>query len=95
MAVGVNENDGITEFGIKNIYPNPATNILNIVYYSNEGAEISIVNLLGQEIKHIKGDSSKGIHTNAIDVSAINKGIYFVTIISSNHESDVMKVVIE
>jgi serine protease len=94
-AVGIDENDATVEFGIKNIYPNPATNNLNVIYYSSETTEISITNLLGQEIKRIKGDSSKGMHTNAIDVSTINKGIYFVTIFSTDHVSNVLKVVID
>ena len=94
-AVGINENDVITEFGIKNIYPNPATNNLNVVYYSDEATEICIANLLGQEIKRIKGDSSKGIHHTSIDVSSIDKGIYFVTVVSNSHGSSVVKVVVE
>ena len=94
-AVGINENNAIAESGIKNIYPNPATNNLNVEYYSNDATEISITNLLGQEIKRIKDDSSKGMHHTTIDVSSINKGIYFVTIISNSYRSDVVKVVVE
>ena len=94
-AVGINENDATTEFGIKNIYPNPATHDLNIIYNSDEATEISITNVLGQEIKRIKGDSSKGMHHTTVDVSSIDKGIYFVTIISNNNRSNVVKVVVE
>jgi subtilisin family serine protease len=94
-AVGIDEKDVVTEFGIKNIYPNPATNNLNVVFYSNEITEISITNLIGQEIKRIKGDSAKGIHHATVDVSSIDKGIYFITIVSKNRKSDALKVVID
>ncbi len=84
-----------TPFEIINIYPNPATNILNIVYFSNENIEISIINTLGQEVKRIKGnDNLKGVQNNTIDMSAVGQGVYFLSLHTSDKKSNVVKVVV-
>jgi hypothetical protein len=96
-AVGISENKMESyELEIKNVYPNPATNTLNIVYNSFESVDIHISNVLGQEIKYIKSDSNtKGIQHSRIDVSGLDKGIYFISLFSSNKKSNVVKVIIE
>lgn len=84
-----------TEFEIQNVYPNPADNLLNIVYNSYEDVEISLSNVLGQEIKRIKGDSkTKGIQHSYLDISSLNKGVYFVSIHSANKKSNTVKVIV-
>ncbi len=80
---------------ISKVYPNPASNLLNIVYSSNQDAVISIVNVLGREVKRIKADSNcKGLQHSSIDINSIDKGIYFVSISSPDKKSKVVKVVI-
>lgn len=94
-ANSVNEYTDNSSFEITSIYPNPATNLLNIVYKTNESVEISIVNVLGQEVKRIPGDSSiNGIQHSHIDINSLGKGIYFVSILSKNKKSNVQKVVV-
>ncbi len=91
----INEYNDNSNFEIISVYPNPATNILNIVYNSNETVEINIVNVLGQEVKRTQADSSvKGIQHCHIDINSLEKGIYFVNIISKNKKSNVQKVII-
>jgi serine protease len=76
-------------------YPNPATSVLNLIYSGSENAEINICNLLGQTIKTIQTtNENKGIQHSCIDISSINKGIYFVSIKSKNKKSNVVKVVV-
>jgi len=94
-AVGIDESEATTEFGIINIYPNPASTNLTLVYYSAEATEISITNLFGQEIKKIEGEATKGIHQLSIDVSSIAKGIYFIKLFRTNSGSNVIKVIID
>ena len=80
---------------IKNIYPNPADDMLNIVYHSYEPIDIIFTNVLGQEIKRIKGEpSNKGIQQRSLDLNSIAEGIYFVNLLSSNNKSNVVKVFI-
>ncbi|MCE9537928.1 MAG: S8 family peptidase [Bacteroidetes bacterium] len=86
-------------FEITNIYPNPTTKTLNIVYNSSQfpGNLISIglVNVLGQEVKNIKMESNtKGIQHISMDLNAIEKGIYFVRINGNNKKSNTVKVVV-
>ena len=83
------------DFEIQNVYPNPADNTLNIVYNSYEAIEISISNVLGQELKRIKGDATtKGIQHSRLDVSDLNKGVYFISIHSANKKSNTVKVIV-
>ncbi len=94
--VSVDDNGQInSDFEITNVYPNPATKTLNVVYNSYENVEISITNVLGQEVVHVKRDlTSKGVQHNYIDITSIEKGIYFVSIHSKNKKSNVVKVVV-
>lgn len=95
-TVGISENgEQVANLEITNVYPNPADNLLNIVYNSYEIVEIAIANLLGQEVKRIKGESNtKGIQQNHIDISNLNKGVYFVSIHSASKKSNVVKVLV-
>lgn len=72
--------DNVSEFegGVK-VYPNPATNVLNV-----EGAEIASVevfNAMGQQIVSMSVEGKAQINT-----SGLNNGIYFVRIYSKNGE---------
>ena len=83
-------------FEIRNVYPNPANDQLNVVYYSYDNAEIILSNVLGQKIMQVKGDTStKGIQHGRIDVSKLTKGMYFVSVISADKTSNVVKVIIQ
>ena len=95
-TVGISENgEQIADLEIMNVYPNPADNLLNIVCYSYDVVEIAINNVLGQEVKRIKGESNtKGIQQNYIDISNLNKGVYFISIHSSSKKSNVVKVLV-
>ena len=53
------------------IYPNPTTGLLHITDVTDMQS-ISILNLLGQNVKTLKA-------ANTIDVSDLNKGIYFLS----------------
>ncbi|HEY0031001.1 MAG TPA: S8/S53 family peptidase [Bacteroidia bacterium] len=94
-SVGFGDLETAGTLEMQNVYPNPATNQLNIVYNSYEVVEISISNVLGQEVKRIKGDTgTKGIQQSKVDISGMNKGVYFVSIYSGNKQSNVMKVIV-
>jgi Zn-dependent metalloprotease len=64
-----------------NIYPNPASDILNVDIKSLEEVEsISIISISGIEILKVNISDSH----NEIDISNISSGIYFINIINSN-----------
>ncbi len=97
-AVSINipeQNEMEQPFELKAVYPNPANNILSIVYNSFEPVELILVNVLGEEVKRIKGDTStKGIKHSYVDTNAMAKGIYFLSIHANSKVSKQMKVVI-
>lgn len=59
------------------IFPNPASDILNLDI-SNEGLNYKIVNNIGQEMSKGKLIASE----NTLDISSLNKGIYFLEVYS-------------
>lgn len=61
-----------------NVYPNPASNQVNIVSTKYTGAkEITIYNMVGQVVSQTQ---SQGVQTTTINTSALNAGVYFVEI---------------
>jgi hypothetical protein len=58
-----------------NIYPNPANTVLNIENMEN-ASKVEIFNVVGSVVKTIEVGSQNA----TIDVSGLNKGIYFVSV---------------
>ncbi len=77
---------GLYVNGIKNgnefsIYPNPASNIVNIETHSTfKDCNLSIINVSGQEIIHTR--LKEQIHF--LDIGSLQQGIYFVRIAYQN-----------
>lgn len=68
-----------------NIYPNPATNVLNIAYSgkTDKLLEIKIFNLLGKKIKSFKVPTKDVIPLN---VSDLGSGVYILQIYNENRK---------
>jgi hypothetical protein len=64
------------------IYPNPASNTLNIQWSAKAGmsAEVTIVNVVGREVLHTFADIDKNTGNSQLDISAVNEGVYLVNI---------------
>ena len=83
---GVLSSDKFTQANFT-IYPNPATDVLNIELQDDATLEnVTIYNNLGQKIKTIK--------QNTIDVSILAKGLYFVEV-TTNQGKASKKVIVE
>ena len=70
------------------IYPNPAKDVINISFETNEILvyDISIINQFGQNVY-----SSKGNHTNRkwktkLDISSMPAGLYYVVVTTSSNQ---------
>ena len=74
LSISANEFDGI------NIYPNPAFEELIIERQNNSGMRYSISGITGIEIK-----SGKTEIENKIDIGDLEKGVYFIEIISEDN----------
>ncbi len=75
------------------LYPNPASETAYLSVTGNESGkyEVSITNLLGQEVKSVSGKFNQMM---LIDLSKMEKGIYFLNIISDNETVTVQKLIV-
>jgi hypothetical protein len=92
--VGVNDQPNIIDD--LNIYPNPATNELNIAFNSLQNQEINIqlYDVKGTPVYQETMQNFIGNYTNNIDLSNFSKGVYFIRIVN-NQETYTDKIVIE
>jgi hypothetical protein len=56
-------------------YPNPTNGLLNVKYTSNIPVQFDVINMLGENVFSQKTNNTKN---TTIDVSNLNKGIYFL-----------------
>ena len=77
------ENGGIIDVNVtetndivSNIYPNPAKDNIIINLKNNESANISLFNILGQEVISTISNNNQ----TTIDVSDLNRGLYIVKV---------------
>ncbi len=91
MTVTVNAFVGISnisKFGV-NVYPNPTSSIVNVVFSSKIGnAEIQILDVTGRVLNTLNVESTKTV----IDINEYTDGIYFIRVINEN-QSGLYKVV--
>lgn len=90
-TVGVEENNISNE--ILTVYPNPASLEVNVTFISELNTQISLVDLTGRQV-YSKLSNTVGLSQEKIDVSNLNKGIYFLTTRSINSKST-QKIIIQ
>ena len=66
-----------------NIFPNPSSNIFNLEFYSYTKSKITVTNVLGEQV-YIESIKSIGEFKAQIDLSNYSKGIYNLTIKTSD-----------
>lgn len=81
--------------GIK-VYPNPASDDLRVEFSLNtqQRTTITVFNTLGREVKHIPINASPGRNLVHMDISDLNKGMYFLKITSGQSQSELSKVIV-
>ncbi len=80
--IGVQENN-IPNFNVSQNYPNPTSGLTSIDIYvdSPSKASVSFVNILGQTVlTENLGKLNQGKNTVELNVSSLNKGIYFYNV---------------
>ncbi|MDP3445056.1 MAG: T9SS type A sorting domain-containing protein, partial [Ignavibacteria bacterium] len=93
--VGINEKPA-TVVSIDQISPNPANDVANLIVNVDKAvvAEISILNMLGQEVyQSTNAFGYAGPHPFKLDVSNYESGIYFVRVKAGN-SSSVKKLIV-
>ena len=74
------DNDIVSDL---NVYPNPSSNIFNLEFNIDTEAEILVTNILGEQV-HFESIQSIGEYNTQIDLSNYSKGIYNLTIKTSD-----------
>lgn len=70
-----------------NIYPNPSSSAINVSYYLNKNATVTlqVITVLGQVVSFSDEQETGGEQLRTIDLSALPTGLYFVRLISNSY----------
>lgn len=83
FAVGIDEDFAKSE--ILNVYPNPASEVVNVTFVNTEeSTTLSVYNLAGKELINKNIVSNGGLSQQKIDVSHLSKGTYILMLTSEN-----------
>ncbi len=90
--LGINDRVPFDRFNptISQNYPNPAINRtqVNVHMVQAENVRLVVHNLVGQKVMEIEqGVLQPGVHTISLDVSQLQDGVYFYTMIAGSHET--------
>lgn len=90
---------GVNDLGIINninLYPNPAKTYINVSFNVKQATELSwiITDVLGQNINEESFQIQTGLFSRDIDLTELNKGIYFIEITQGTNKK-VMKFVVK
>jgi hypothetical protein len=77
-------------------YPNPATDVVNIQFYSEESDKyvVRILDLSGRTIYMEEGFSNTGENSQQLNVSDLASGIYYVELTSAG-QTEKIKLMVE
>ena len=91
----VEEHQSINPLTATRVYPNPATDVLNIEVNASQASEmsISVYNIMGQNVMNQNVNIATGLNTRTISTSELNSGIYFVTVKANGYESTMKFIV--
>ncbi len=78
-GASINERSSSTDL---TIYPNPASNNVNVVLNSTKAttANINVYNMVGQTVAQFEKNIVSGNNTMKLDISSFNTGIYFLSV---------------
>lgn len=84
FSTGLYEKSSLMHVDV-NIWPNPATNHVNIeITGADKQVTIELINALGETVQHKKETTQNGNASTVFDLSALQAGIYFVKISDNN-----------
>ena len=85
----VQNNEAVNPMTSVRVYPNPATDVLNIEVNASKTSAMSInvFNIMGQKVAEENVNVNAGINTRSINTSDLNSGIYFVTVKADGFEN--------
>lgn len=86
---GVEENEAVNPMTSVRVYPNPATDVLNIEVNASQSSamNISVFNIMGQKVMEDNVNISTGVSRPSINTSSLSSGVYFVTVKANGFEN--------
>ena len=78
------ENNVVIDESILSIYPNPATDIVNVNIEAYTNVNITITNMMGQIVYAENNISADGLKTIEINVNNFESGIYLINVEGNN-----------
>ena len=92
---GVKDNEAVNPMTATRVYPNPATDVLNIEVNASQASEmnISVFNITGQKVIEKNVNISTGINVPSVSTSSLTSGIYFVTVKANGFENTMKFIV--
>jgi hypothetical protein len=75
------------------VYPNPAQGLVNITYNTNESAKIGVFDIHGKLIKAITDEDVVGNNTRLVDITQLNKGVYFLRLSTATKQTQKLLIV--
>ena len=93
--VSVPEYEAINPMTATRVYPNPATDVLNIEVNASYDSEMSInvYNIMGQNVMNKSVNINTGINRPSISTAELSSGIYFVTVKANGFENTMKFIV--
>ena len=94
-GMGINEQEAINPMTSTRVYPNPASDVLNIEVNASQASDmsISVYNIMGQNVMNQNVNVTTGMNTRSINISELNSGIYFVTVKANGFENTMKFIV--
>lgn len=87
----VQEPTSVEDVSTLNIYPNPTSDLVNLVHNLSTGAEIKVYNILGELI--LQQPLSSGVGVDQIDFSEYDSGIYLFIVTSDDKQLYQQKII--
>ena len=87
----------ITRFEVANVYPNPTSDKLTIVYTTkadNSTVTFKISDAIGRQVATENVSVEHGGHTQTIDLSKVTAGVYFLSIADDKSNRVVKRIVV-
>src|SRR5690606_901138 len=92
-TVGLEEE--LSQKTILNVYPNPAKDIVNVIFNANTNTnQISIIDITGKEVVKQQLNLGIGLNKTTVLLNNLNAGVYFLSIISEN-KIETQKLIIQ
>jgi hypothetical protein len=83
FAVGLGEN--LVKSEILNVYPNPASEVINVTFVSTEAySSLAVYDLVGKKLLSKNMNLNSGLSQQELDVSQLSKGTYILMLTSEN-----------